>query len=230
LRALLVLGTCLAVALPALAAGMDPAARADETPPGSDLETVQVLLPQPGDVTRPHAIGPSTLGLPGAGAHVLRFEPLGLDPTWFEPLLLKRMEPNEEAMPGWWVGALAAPVEPACPVEDAATDAAPSTCLAGDDRGAAPAASVETMARDGDAPPQRDLDVGLVLDPLPRDYRAARASRPVHVDGRLDEDDWAAAPSYDLAFELAPSEGATPSERTEVRFLHDDDKIGRAHV
>jgi hypothetical protein len=52
--------------------------------------------------------------------------------------------------------------------------------------------------------------------------RAVRLAEPLHVDGRLDEPAWAAAPSFDGFLQLFPDEGRPPSERTEVRVLFDD--------
>lgn len=53
--------------------------------------------------------------------------------------------------------------------------------------------------------------------------RAVRVDNDViHVDGRLDETAWAAAPAIDDFVQKEPNEGANPSERTEIRFLYDD--------
>jgi hypothetical protein len=51
---------------------------------------------------------------------------------------------------------------------------------------------------------------------------AARANGPVTVDGRLDEDTWAKAPVFDGFVQRFPDAGKAPSERTELRVLHDD--------
>jgi len=60
------------------------------------------------------------------------------------------------------------------------------------------------------------------LDPeaLPR-IQAARLAGAILVDGRLDEPGWAAAPPFSDFVQSFPVEGAAPSERTEVRVLHD---------
>ncbi|PTL84886.1 DUF5916 domain-containing protein [Vitiosangium sp. GDMCC 1.1324] len=55
--------------------------------------------------------------------------------------------------------------------------------------------------------------------------RAARASGPVAVDGRLDEDAWAKAPVFDGFVQRFPEAGKDPSERTELRVLYDDRNV-----
>ena len=52
--------------------------------------------------------------------------------------------------------------------------------------------------------------------------RAARTTGSVTVDGRLDEPGWSTAAPYDGFVQLVPEQGRPPSERTEVRVLHDD--------
>ena len=47
----------------------------------------------------------------------------------------------------------------------------------------------------------------------------------VSVDGRLDEAAWAAAPVVADFTQKQPDEGAPASERTEVRFLYDEDAL-----
>lgn len=75
--------------------------------------------------------------------------------------------------------------------------------------------------------------VALVLTALcvPRLARAAapgeaitavRRAGPIAVDGRLDEDAWARAVPFDGFVQHFPTEGAAPSQPTEVRVLHDD--------
>ncbi|ACG72285.1 conserved hypothetical protein [Anaeromyxobacter sp. K] len=51
---------------------------------------------------------------------------------------------------------------------------------------------------------------------------AARTPRPISLDGRLDEEEWAAAPAYSRFVESFPSPGLPASFRTEVRVLYDD--------
>src|SRR4051812_23460316 len=54
---------------------------------------------------------------------------------------------------------------------------------------------------------------------------AARASGPVVVDGKLDEDTWAKAPVFDGFVQRFPEAGQAPSERTELRVLYDDRNV-----
>jgi hypothetical protein len=42
------------------------------------------------------------------------------------------------------------------------------------------------------------------------------------MDGALGEEAWKAAPVFDAFIQSYPQEGAAPSERTELRVLHDD--------
>lgn len=51
---------------------------------------------------------------------------------------------------------------------------------------------------------------------------AARTPRPISLDGRLDEEEWAAAPAYSRFVESFPNPGLPASFRTEVRVLYDD--------
>jgi hypothetical protein len=52
-----------------------------------------------------------------------------------------------------------------------------------------------------------------------------RTSHPPIVDGRLDDEAWNHAPPADAFTQLAPFDGAAPSERTTVRVLYDDDAL-----
>ncbi|HLM69302.1 MAG TPA: hypothetical protein VK358_17310, partial [Longimicrobium sp.] len=45
------------------------------------------------------------------------------------------------------------------------------------------------------------------------------------VDGRLDDAAWAAAPVMSDFVQKEPVEGAAPTDRTEVRFIYDDDAL-----
>jgi hypothetical protein len=51
---------------------------------------------------------------------------------------------------------------------------------------------------------------------------AARLTSPVTLDGRLDEEAWAAATPITAFTQLDPAEGEPVTERTEIRFLYDD--------
>jgi hypothetical protein len=52
--------------------------------------------------------------------------------------------------------------------------------------------------------------------------RASRAAGPITIDGRLDEECWAAAQPHDGFVQLFPEEGRPASEPTEVRVVYDD--------
>ena len=54
---------------------------------------------------------------------------------------------------------------------------------------------------------------------------AAERSGPIRLDGHLSEDAWAVASPVSDFTQQRPNEGAPPTERTEVRFLYDDEAI-----
>ena len=54
---------------------------------------------------------------------------------------------------------------------------------------------------------------------------AVRATSTIVLDGRLDERAWAAAPAVTTFRQQAPNDGERAAERTEVRFLYDDDAL-----
>ena len=54
---------------------------------------------------------------------------------------------------------------------------------------------------------------------------AVRSTRPIVVDGRLDEADWARAPVATGFIQSEPQEGEPASEATEVRVLYDDETL-----
>jgi hypothetical protein len=60
--------------------------------------------------------------------------------------------------------------------------------------------------------------------PLPVAH-AVRASSAIHLDGKLDETAWRAAPVTDDFTQIDPEEGKPASQRTEVRVLYDDDAL-----
>lgn len=55
--------------------------------------------------------------------------------------------------------------------------------------------------------------------------RAARATGPIRIDGRLDEAAWASAPVTDAFTQVDPHEGQPATQRTEVRVLYDDEAL-----
>src|SRR5262245_18782899 len=55
--------------------------------------------------------------------------------------------------------------------------------------------------------------------------RATRTSEVPRDDGRLDDAGWATASVVSDFVQKIPNEGSTPSERTEVRLLYDDEAL-----
>jgi hypothetical protein len=55
--------------------------------------------------------------------------------------------------------------------------------------------------------------------------RAARATTPILLDGKLDEGAWQQAPAATTFTQALPDEGRPATERTEVRFLFDRDAL-----
>ena len=54
---------------------------------------------------------------------------------------------------------------------------------------------------------------------------AVRATGPIAIDGRLDEEAWARAPTAGAFLQRQPSEGAAATEPTEMRVLFDDGAV-----
>jgi hypothetical protein len=59
----------------------------------------------------------------------------------------------------------------------------------------------------------------------PATLQATRLQGAVHVDGRLDDAAWAAAPATDEFTQSYPNTGAAPTMRTEARVLYDDENL-----
>src|SRR4029434_2467031 len=59
-------------------------------------------------------------------------------------------------------------------------------------------------------------------DTSERTFVAARATRPITLDGALDDPDWAAAPVASGFVQSDPNEGQPATFDTEVRMLYDD--------
>src|SRR5687768_2119445 len=55
--------------------------------------------------------------------------------------------------------------------------------------------------------------------------RAIRTAQAPVIDGSLDDRAWEAAPPQQRFTQSFPTEGAPPTERTEVRFLYDDHAV-----
>jgi hypothetical protein len=58
--------------------------------------------------------------------------------------------------------------------------------------------------------------------PPPKGYVCYRASRPIHVDGRLDDKDWESAPWTDAFVDIEGDIRPGPRFRTQVKMLWDD--------
>jgi hypothetical protein len=59
----------------------------------------------------------------------------------------------------------------------------------------------------------------------PTEVHAVRLTEPVKVDGILSEEVWRTAPAASAFLQRDPTEGAAPSEKTEVRIGYDDQAI-----
>jgi hypothetical protein len=57
------------------------------------------------------------------------------------------------------------------------------------------------------------------------EVRAARAARPPVIDGKLNDEMWALVQPASGFTQRDPDEGKPATERTEVRFLYDDDSL-----
>ncbi len=55
--------------------------------------------------------------------------------------------------------------------------------------------------------------------------QAVRATGRIHLDGKLDESAWAAAPMTNVFAQVDPLEGQPASQKTEVRVVYDDDAL-----
>ena len=59
----------------------------------------------------------------------------------------------------------------------------------------------------------------------PLKLRAARAPRPPVIDGKLTDESWAQVQPASDFIQRDPDEGKAATERSEVRFLYDDDSL-----
>ncbi|MCU0453187.1 MAG: carbohydrate binding family 9 domain-containing protein [Bacteroidetes bacterium] len=59
----------------------------------------------------------------------------------------------------------------------------------------------------------------------PKTARAARTATPPRIDAHVNEPVWQLAPAITDFSQYEPDEGAVPTQRTEVRFLYDDDAL-----
>ena len=85
------------------------------------------------------------------------------------------------------------------------------------------AAAAPAVAQDGKGdPPPASTPIDPTTAPRPS-LRAALATSPIDIDGRLDEAVWATADSTDGVFiQIQPRPGYPSSERTVVRVLYDE--------
>ena len=77
-------------------------------------------------------------------------------------------------------------------------------------------------------PRRKELPPGLSRSPyadIQREVQAVRVTRGPKVDGRLDDEVWKQAPAGGPLVQVLPHEGAETTQRTDVRFLYDDDNL-----
>src|SRR5688572_9158930 len=60
---------------------------------------------------------------------------------------------------------------------------------------------------------------------LVRSAEVTRTTAPIMIDGMLDEPIWTSAPKIGDLVQRQPYPGVTPTERTEVTLLRDDDNL-----
>ena len=82
-------------------------------------------------------------------------------------------------------------------------------------------ASTQGVAQEAHSPAVRDAGAHASAPGL----AAARATGSIRVDGRLDEETWAAATPATEFTQLDPAEGKPATEPTEIRVLYDDEAL-----
>ncbi len=65
----------------------------------------------------------------------------------------------------------------------------------------------------------------LVAGSNPKTAFAVRTAKPPTIDGRLNEPEWQLARPETTFVQFQPIEGSQPNEKTEIRFLYDDDAL-----
>ena len=65
----------------------------------------------------------------------------------------------------------------------------------------------------------------VVAVPERKTIAAHRTDQPIEIDGQLDEPSWALAEPVSDFVQSEPHEGGSPSERTEVRVVFDDENV-----
>jgi hypothetical protein len=81
---------------------------------------------------------------------------------------------------------------------------------------------VATTMPSSDAFPPPDQDEKGALPPPPKGYVCYRASRPIQVDGRLDDQDWESVPWTDAFVDIEGDVRPRPRFRTRAKMLWDD--------
>src|SRR5687768_4982320 len=76
---------------------------------------------------------------------------------------------------------------------------------------------VRDVDREGDAPEPQ-----AAVAPEKEAFATRVDGGAVEIDGRLDEQAWALATPISDFVQREPTEGTAPTQRTEVRFLYDD--------
>jgi len=69
------------------------------------------------------------------------------------------------------------------------------------------------------------LPIILIAGSNPKSATAVRTPKAPTIDGKLNEPEWQLAKPETDFVQLEPIEGAHPNERTEIRFLYDDDAL-----
>jgi len=67
--------------------------------------------------------------------------------------------------------------------------------------------------------------VSTAADNPRKTFEVVRTPLPIEIDGVLDDEAWASAPVADSFLQVNPVEGAPPTERTELRVLHDGENL-----
>jgi len=65
----------------------------------------------------------------------------------------------------------------------------------------------------------------LVAGSNPKTATASRTAKPPTIDGKLNEPEWQQAIPETTFVQFVPNEGSQPNEKTEIRFLYDDNAL-----
>src|SRR6266853_3420196 len=82
-------------------------------------------------------------------------------------------------------------------------------------------ASLTALPQDKDNPPN------VVVPPYmpPRGYVCYRATQPIRIDGRIDDQAWQAAPWSEWFVDIEGDKRPRPRFRTRVKMLWDDEQL-----